>query len=142
LTGYRIPRPATAFSLDRDRKSRGGRREERDHLGFIRKLPCCVCGSRRDVEAAHIRMPSIMHGKGKTGMGTKPDDAFVTPLCAACHRTAPDSQHNGSEEAFWERSGVDPFSVALALYASSGNEAAAELIIQAARVKARKAVSA
>lgn len=142
MTGYRIPRPATAFSLDRDRKSRGGRREERDHLGFIRKLPCCVCGKRMGVEAAHLRLASPIHGKGATGMGTKPNDCWVNPLCAEHHRTDPDSQHNTSEEAFWARHGIDPFGLATSLYASSGDEEAAELIIQAARLKAKQRASA
>lgn len=136
MPGFRVERPATAFSLDHSRKSRGGRREERDHLAFIRRLPCCVCGKRMGVEAAHLRSASPIHGKGATGMGTKPSDCWATPLCAEHHRTDPDSQHNTSEEVFWARHNIEPFGLATALYASSGDEEAAELIIQAARVKA------
>lgn len=142
MTGYRIPRPATAFSLDRDRKSRGGRREERDHLGFIRKLPCLCCGRRAMVEAAHVRYPDPAYGKGMTPMGAKPDDRWCVPLDAPCHRTGPDAQHADNEAAWWSRQGIDPLAVAAALYSCSGDEEAAELIIQAARQKARKAVSA
>lgn len=142
MSHFKVPRPDTAFSLDPSRKRQGGRRVEKGHLAFVRSLPCVVCGSRQGVESAHIRMPSIMHGKGKTGMGTKPDDVFVTPLCAACHRTDSDSQHNGSESAFWEARGLDPFMIATALFASSGDEEAAELIIQAARIKAKSRATA
>jgi hypothetical protein len=142
MAGYRIPRPATAFSLDRDRKSRGGRREERDHLSFIRKLPCLVCGRRFMVEAAHVRYADPAYGKGMTPMASKPDDRWVVSLCADDHRTGPDAQHTHDERAWWDRKGIDPLAVAASLYSCSGDEEAAELIIQAARVKARKAVSA
>ena len=142
MSAYRIQRPETAFSLDPSRKNRGGRREERDHLSFIRKLPCVICGKRMGVEAAHLRMASPVHGKGVTGMGTKPSDCWTTPLCAEHHRTDADSQHNGSEADFWDRHGIDPFALATSLYAQSGNEEAAELIIQAAKVKAKARVSA
>jgi hypothetical protein len=142
MTGFKIPRPATAFSLDRDRKSRGGRREERDHLGFIRKLPCLCCGRRAMVEAAHVRYADPAYGKGMTPMASKPDDRWTVPLDAACHRTGPDAQHNANEELWWRERGIDPLAVAAALYSCSGDEEAAELIIQAARVKAKQRATA
>lgn len=140
--GFRIPRHPEAFTLDHSRKSRGGRREERDHLAFIRKLPCVVCGTRRMVEAAHVRFSDAAYGKGMTPMGAKPDDRFCTPLCADDHRTGPDAQHAHDERAWWDRKGIDPLAVAAALFSCSGDEEAAELIIQAARVKAKSRATA
>lgn len=142
MTGYRIPRPDTAFSLDRDRKSRGGRREERDHLGFIRKLPCLCCGRRAMVEAAHVRYADPAYGKGMTPMASKPDDRWTVPLDAGCHRTGPDAQHSQSERDFWAKARIDPLAVAAALYSASGDIESAELIIQAARAKAKANVNA
>jgi hypothetical protein len=55
--------------------------------------------------------------KPMTGMARKPDDRYALPLCASCHRTAPDSQHNtGDEGVFWERHGINPFLTAQIYY--------------------------
>jgi len=47
------------------------------YLGFVRRHPCCACGSERWVEAAHT---------GPRGLGQKSDDLQCVPLCAKCHR--------------------------------------------------------
>ena len=47
------------------------------HLAFIRSLPCLVCGSRRNVEAAHF--------PGARGMGQKRSDFETGPLCRIHH---------------------------------------------------------
>ena len=135
--GFRFPRHPEAFSKDRDRKARGGRRQEQNHLAYIRQLPCAVCGKRGGVEAAHLRLAAPTYGKGNTGMGTKPDDCWVVPLDSGCHRTNADSQHAGSEVEFWSRHGIDPFLLALKLHAVSGDVDAGEEIIQTARAKAK-----
>ena len=142
MCAWKLPRAETAFMNDHSRKSRGGRREERDHLGFIRKLPCLCCGRRAMVEAAHVRYPDPAYGKGMTPMGAKPDDRWTVSLCAEDHRTGPDAQHNSDERDWWDRKGIDPLAVAAALYSCSGDEEAAELIIQAARVKAKARTAA
>ena len=51
---------------------------------FIRKLPCCACGSRKRVEAAHF---------GPHGISQKASDRDTLPLCRKCHRTSPISYH-------------------------------------------------
>lgn len=140
--GFRIVRPESAFSLDHSRKSRGGRRQERDHLAYIRSLPCCISGLRRNTEAAHVRYADPAYGKGKTPMGSKPDDRWTVPLSPEHHRTGEDAQHSDNEKSWWERHGIDPLGVAAALYSCSGDVEAGELVIQAARLKAKKAVTA
>ena len=75
-------------------------------------------------------------------MGTKPDDCWVVPLDSGCHRTNADSQHAGSEVAFWDRHGIDPFMLALSLHAASGDVERGELIIQEARARAKANASA
>lgn len=61
------------------------------HRDWIRRFACANCGERAGVEVAHYRI-----GSG-AGMGQKPDDWRVTPLCKACH----DKQHHIGEETFW-----------------------------------------
>lgn len=133
MTAYRLERPHTAFSLDRDRKTRRARRQERRHLDYIRSLPCTICNSRRAVEAAHIRYGDPTYGKPTTGMGTKPDDCWTAPLCADHHRISPDSQHTDNEQAWWEERGIDPLATALKLHSVSGDEDLGEAILNAAR---------
>jgi hypothetical protein len=91
-------------------------RTPRAHYGnflrFIRELPCLICGDDTATEAAHIRYADLAAGKRSTGMGEKPDDAFVVPLCGGCHR----QQHTTNERKWWALNGVDPVKVALALW--------------------------
>lgn len=67
------------------------RMRDAKHLKFIRQLPCCFCLRMDTVQAAHIR-------KGTDGgMGLKPSDCYVTPLCYDCHSR----QHSKGEVTFW-----------------------------------------
>lgn len=50
----------------------------KEHLAFIRSLPCCVCGHTRGVEAAHT--------SGSRGMGQKRSDLETIPLCPPHHQ--------------------------------------------------------
>jgi hypothetical protein len=89
------------------------------YLAWLRKLPCCACG-RQPSEAAHLRMGNLAIDKRPTGMGEKPSDFWATPLCSWCHRDDPQSQHNIGEKDFWVRLGIDPFALAIKLYAEYG----------------------
>lgn len=51
------------------------------YLAYVRRHPCCACGSVEDVDAHHWALPEIQ----KRGMGQKVDDVFTVPLCRACH---------------------------------------------------------
>ena len=54
---------------------------------------CIACGARDGtVVGAHIRFQS------GSGMGAKPDDSLVLPLCYRCHVT----QHEVGEFEFWK----------------------------------------
>jgi hypothetical protein len=90
------------------------------HLAFVRRLPCLGCGvppQDAPIQAAHLRFRG-----GDGGMGLKPSDNQVVPLCATCHHI----QHTKGEPAFWAAAPVrDPHAIAHALYQNSGNEAAA-----------------
>ena len=88
---------------------------DKKHLAFVRKLPCCVCLRMDTVQAAHIRKGLPAHEKG--GMGMKPHDKWVTPLCYQCHNR----QHTGAGElTFWGDMSL-PISLAENLYTLTGN---------------------
>ena len=63
--------------------------------------------------------------KKNPGVGARPDDKFTLPLCGKHHR----EQHTGNEQVFWNRYGIDPVLLALALYVVSGDAEEAERII-------------
>jgi hypothetical protein len=98
------------------------------HLAFIRTLPCVVTG-RPGVEAAHIRFGSLIHGKRPTGMSEKPSDKWVLPLSPEEHRR----QHDGNEQHYWRRHGIDPLVIAALLWAATGDEEAGQAICENAR---------
>ena len=95
------------------------------HLAFIRGLPCCSCRNNIETEAAHIRAGNREYGKRPTGKSEKPDDLWVLPLCGRCHR----EQHGASEVDYWSNKGINPWDLALRLFASSGDHELAEEII-------------
>jgi hypothetical protein len=125
----RIPIHPEAFSHDLRSRSKRPRQEMREHLKFIRGLPCLLCGTRKDVQAAHIRAASPAYGKRSTGMAEKSNDCWTLPLCREHHS----DQHWMRELEFWASYNInDPFAVALGLFAASGDDERAELIIREA----------
>ena len=134
MKAFRLPRHPEAFSLSPSKKKRP-REHDKGHLDFIRSLPCVICGTR-GVHAAHIRMAAMQYGKRATGMQEKPSDKWTVPLCPVHHNDGPEAQHSGGEEAFWKRHGIDPFVIAMALYQSTGDEEAGEMIIRGVVLRA------
>src|SRR5512139_1657593 len=106
---------------------RTARRHDKAHLDFIRQLPCLACGDNTTVEAAHVRYADARIAKPITGVGIKPDDRFVIPLCGAHHR----GQHSRGERQWWEARQIDPVLISLALFSVSGDYDAGTQIIQA-----------
>jgi hypothetical protein len=86
-----------------------------DHLKFIRKLPCVICG-KSPCDAAHIRYSSSKWGKANA-MGAKPDDKWTVPLCRKHHRRS----HCYGEQRWWNQQGVDPLALADDLFGATGN---------------------
>jgi hypothetical protein len=80
-----------------------------DYLAWIRQQPCCLCGDNVHVEAAHLRVGSIVDGKVYTGMGQKSSDRWALPLCGRHHR----EQHTMNEREFWASYGINPFALAM-----------------------------
>jgi hypothetical protein len=63
------------------------------YLQWIRTLPCSVCYTIRQVEAAHT---------GPHGIGQKSSDLSAIPLCRKHHRTGDDSYHELGPRRFAE----------------------------------------
>ncbi len=122
-----------AFAELRQRRPRV---KDAEHLAWIRTLPCLVSGQRSGIEAAHIRYSDQRFAKRQVGIGEKPDDRWTVPLHYDLHRTGPEAQHNSNERAWWRARGIDPVVVAAALYANSGDDVAARMILQFTRENA------
>lgn len=136
MTAQRIIRPLTAFSIA-STKQRRPKFEDKQHLAWIRTLSCCICG-KPGPDPAHIRSANAIYGKAETGGQSKPADKWVTPLCRGCH----DEQHATTLEAsdtrkeitaelrWWASKGIDPFGLALALFACTGDDDIAQSILR------------
>ena|SRR5271165_5647136 len=96
-----------------------------NHLAFLRMLPCVSCADDTTTEAAHLRAGNLEYGKRSTGMQEKPSDMFALPLCGSCHR----AQHKANETNFWSNLGIDPWKLALSLFAASGDHELAHEVI-------------
>jgi len=68
------------------------------YLAWIRTQPCCVCGSKKTIEASHT---------GPHGIGQKSPDTSAIPLCAKHHRTGNDSYHRLGPRKFSEKHNLD-----------------------------------
>jgi hypothetical protein len=68
------------------------------YLAWVRTQPCCVCGSKKAIEASHT---------GPHGIGQKSPDSSAIPLCAKHHRTGSDSYHRLGPRKFAERHNLD-----------------------------------
>ncbi len=69
------------------------------YKAWIRSLPCAVCDTERNVEAAHT---------GSDGaMAQKASDYSCIPLCSDCHTLSAASYHRLGRDEFAKRSGLD-----------------------------------
>src|SRR5258707_15596220 len=68
------------------------------YLAWIRTQTCCVCGSKRAIEASHT---------GPHGIGQKSPDSSAIPLCASHHRTGADSYHRLGPRKFAKTHNLD-----------------------------------
>ena len=79
---------------------------DRDHVRFVTKQPCLICG-RRPADPHHLRFTQ------QRALGRKVSDEFTVPLCRGHHREA---HRSGDEAAWWKEAGVDPTITARALW--------------------------
>ena len=82
---------------------------DRDHVKFVAKQPCLICG-RRPCDAHHLRFAQ------HRALGRKVSDEFTVPLCRGHHREV---HRCGDEAAWWKKTGIDPAVPARALWLES-----------------------
>jgi hypothetical protein len=82
------------------------RYRSREHLRYVAKQPCLVCG-RRPSDPHHLRYLQ------PRALGRRASDEFAVPLCRVHHRAV----HRARDErAWWQTAGVDPDQVARKLW--------------------------
>lgn len=118
-------------------RARQPRVEDPRYLDFVRGLPCLFTG--RQAEAAHVRYGDPRFAKAQPGVGAKPSDCWALPLSPEMHRLDHRSQHGSGERKWWQKMGVDPLPVCLALYRAylHGDHAGALQIIAENRPRIR-----
>jgi hypothetical protein len=82
------------------------RYRNRDHLRFVARQPCLICG-RKPSDPHHLRHMQPV------ALGRKASDEFAVPLCRTHHRAA---HRAGDERAWWKASGIDPIKAARKLW--------------------------
>ena len=82
------------------------RLRDRQHLRFVAKQPCLVCG-REPCDPHHLRFAQ------PRGLGQKVSDEFTVPLCRAHHR---ELHRAGKEAAWWTQRGIEPLATARKLW--------------------------
>jgi ERF superfamily len=82
------------------------RLRDKDHLKFVSKKPCVVCG-REPSDAHHLRFAQ------PRSLGRKVSDEFTVPVCRLHHR---ELHRHGDEAAWWTGVNIDPVPIALALW--------------------------
>ena len=82
------------------------RLRDKQHLRFVAKQPCLVCG-REPCDAHHLRFAQ------SRGLGLKVSDEFAVPLCRAHHR---ELHRAGKEVDWWARTGIEPIDIARRLW--------------------------
>jgi hypothetical protein len=85
------------------------RYRSKEHLRFVAKQPCIVCG-RKHSDPHHL---GFMQPRA---LGRKVSDEFVVPLCRIHHRAV---HRLSNEPAWWKQLGIDPVAVARRLWTST-----------------------
>jgi hypothetical protein len=99
---------------------KAGTFRSRAYREYVSKHWCVVCQDGEIVgtvetqsQAAHLR------GYGQGGMGLKPSDRLLVPLCPLHHNLFDGRQKPGLQgKAFWKKHGIDPLKIADKLWES------------------------
>ena len=101
-------RASTVGAIDKSRLAHPEPRRSRDkdHVKFVAKQPCLVCG-RKPSDAHHLRFAQ------HRALGRKVSDEFTVPLCRGHHREV---HRSGDESAWWSKGGIDAVGAARTLW--------------------------
>ncbi len=95
------PIDKSVLSLSEPRRVR-----DRDHVRYVVKQPCLICG-RQPCDAHLLRFTQ------SRAMGCKVSDEFTVPLCRGHHREV---HRCGDESAWWQQVTIDPTLAARTLW--------------------------
>lgn len=112
----RDARKAVTKARPKSPKADRGRERDNGFLAYLRRQPCEAAhrgGCSGPIQAAHIRF-NDGPGRQNPGGQRKNHDRHANPLCAGHH----ESQHGGSERAFWSSLGKDAYETAAAHFAA------------------------
>jgi hypothetical protein len=87
------------------------RHRSKEHLRFVARQPCLVCG-RTPSQAHHVRF-----GQSR-GIALKVSDEFTVPLCAIHHT---ENHATGDERRWWQEHNIDPLPIAEELWRKGGS---------------------
>ena len=106
--GLETTRTSTIEPIEQNRPAHPEPRRVRDreHVKFVARHPCLICG-RRPTDPHHLRFAQ------SRALGRKVSDEFTVPLCRGHHREV---HRCGDEAAWWAKVGVEPLGVATALW--------------------------
>jgi hypothetical protein len=90
------------------------RLRDKDHLKFVSKQACVVCG-REPSDAHHLRFAQ------PRALERKVSDEFTVPVCRLHHR---ELHQHGDEAAWWTNFKIDPVPIAFALWRSTHRDGA------------------
>lgn len=107
----RIPRAVPGKSVAKAEAKKT--REAKEHLKFVRTLPCCATGKPGPSDPHHL-----MRGADRDG-GRKSSGRYTIPLCRKVHDEI--TPHGDPEAVLMERYGVDARALADALWAVTGD---------------------
>ena len=96
-----VDEPLAARIIDRPQRIR-----DREHLAFIARQPCLVCG-RIPVQVHHLTFAQ------PKALGRKSGDQWTVPLCALHHRDLHDA---GDERVWWQRREIEAVATAERLW--------------------------
>jgi hypothetical protein len=85
------------------------RHRSKEHLRFVAKQACVVCG-RKHSDPHHL---SFMQPRA---LGRRVSDEYVVPLCRIHHRAV---HRVSDEQVWWTQQGIDPVVVARSLWTST-----------------------
>lgn len=125
-------------------RQREPRARDKAHLGRVARLCCLAClirrGARvRPVQVAHIRAGYPGEpGWREVGKSEKPSDFRTAPLCVRCHLDGPDAQHRANEREWWERLGIHPPTLCVALVEAFGRGDSGDKVVEEFADRARR----
>lgn len=84
----------------------------KNHLAYVRSLPCLVCASPSgSADPHHVQFAE------EKSLGTKVGDQFTVPLCRPCHNEL--HQSGIREHLWWSLKGIEPLEEAEEIYAKN-----------------------